>query len=96
MKAATLERKACSTQRRDQRVLKKKWESKVMHGRNIRSMDRQLVGGEDTSWQSRGELKGETGSEISAAQDLALQNKNHATKILLTYLLHGAESFLRS
>ena len=29
-------------------VLKKKWESKVMHGQYIRNMDRQLISEEDT------------------------------------------------
>ena len=48
-------------------------------------MDRQLTGGEDTLlWLSRGDLKGETDSEIIAAQDQALQTKYHATKILQT------------
>jgi hypothetical protein len=33
-------------------------------------MDRQLIGGEDTLlWLSWGDLKGETDSEITAAQD---------------------------
>ena len=65
--------------------LKKKWENKVMHGQYIRSMDRQLIGEEDTFlWQSRGDLKGETESEIAAAQDQALRTKYHATKILQT------------
>jgi hypothetical protein len=63
----------------------KKWENKVMHGQYIRSMERQLIGEEDTFlWQSRGDLKGETESEIIAAQDQALRIKYHATKILQT------------
>jgi hypothetical protein len=41
--------------------LKKKWESKVMHGQYIRSTDRQLFGEEDTFlWLSNKDLKGET------------------------------------
>jgi hypothetical protein len=44
-------------------------------------MDRQLIGGEDTL---RGDLKGETGSEIMAAQDQALQTECNATKLLQT------------
>ena len=61
--------------------LKKKWESKIMHGQYIRSMDRKLISEEDTFlWLSRGDLKEET--EITAAQDQALQTKYHATKIL--------------
>jgi len=45
--------------------LKKKWERKVKDGRYIWSIDRQLVSEEDTFlWQSRGDLKGETESEI--------------------------------
>ena len=48
-------------------------------------MDRQHIDGEDTLlWLSRGDLKGETGSEIMAAHDQALQTKYHATKILQT------------
>jgi hypothetical protein len=35
-------------------------------------------------WQSLGDLKDETASEITAAQDQALQTKYHATKILQT------------
>jgi len=39
-----------------------------MHGQYIRSVDRQLIGTEDTLlWVLRGHLKGETGSEIIAA-----------------------------
>ena len=41
----------------------KKWESKVMHGQYIRSMDRQLISEEDTFlWLLRGDLKEETES----------------------------------
>ena len=65
--------------------LKEKWDSKVMHGWYIRSMDRQLISKEDTLlWLSRGSLKGEAESEIIAAQNRALQTKYHATKILWT------------
>jgi hypothetical protein len=65
--------------------LKKEWESKVMNGQYIRSIDRQLIGEEDTFlWLLRGDLKVETESEIIAAKDLALQIKYHAMKILQT------------
>jgi len=48
-------------------------------------VDKQLIGGEDTLlWLLRGDLKGETGSEIMAAQDQALQTKYHASKLLRT------------
>jgi len=51
-----------------------------MHGQHIRSAYRQLIGGKDTSlWLLRGDLKGETESEIMAAQ-----TKYHVTKILQT------------
>jgi len=41
-----------------------------------RSMDRQLISKADTFlWLSRGDLKGETESEIITAQDQALQNQ---------------------
>jgi len=62
-----------------------KWENKVLLGHFIRSMDRQLIGGENTLlWLSRGELKGGNKSEVIAAQDQALQTKYHATKALQT------------
>ena len=49
-----------------------------MHVQCIRSMDRQLITEEDTfQWLSRGDLKGETESEITATQDQALQTKYH-------------------
>jgi len=45
-------------------------------------MDRQLIGVEDTFlWLSRGDMIGETESDIIAAQDEALRTKYHATKI---------------
>ena len=57
----------------------------MLHGQYIRSVDRQLIGGEDRLlWLWRGDLKGETESEIKAAQDRALQTKYHATEILHT------------
>jgi len=38
--------------------VKIKWESKVLHGQYIGSVDRQLIGGEDTLlWLLRGDLK---------------------------------------
>jgi hypothetical protein len=50
-----------------------------LHG----STDRQLISEGDTFlWLSRGYLKGETKSEIKAAQDQALQTEYNATKIL--------------
>jgi hypothetical protein len=56
-----------------------------MHGLYIRSIDRQLISEEDTFlWLSRGDLKGETESEIITAQDQILQTKYNATKILQT------------
>jgi len=46
---------------------------------------RQLNGGEDTLlWLLGGDLKGEAGSEIMAAQDQVLQTKYHTRKILQT------------
>jgi hypothetical protein len=48
-------------------------------------MDRELISQEDTfQWLSRGELKGETKSEIIAAQEQAFQYKYNANKILQT------------
>jgi hypothetical protein len=46
-------------------------------------MDTQLIGEEERfPWLSRGNLKGETESEIIAAQDQTLPTIYHATKIL--------------
>jgi len=48
-------------------------------------VDRQHISVEDMLlWLTRGDLKGETESEIIAAQDQALQTKYLATKILQT------------
>jgi hypothetical protein len=56
-----------------------------MHGQYIRSIDKHLISKEDTFlWLSKGDLNAETGSEIVAAPDQALQTKYHATKILKT------------
>ena len=66
------------------KYLNKKWESKVMHGQYIRSMDRQLVHAADMFLWLRGDLEGRTEGEIITAQDQALQTKYHATKILQT------------
>jgi hypothetical protein len=57
----------------------------ILHGQYIRSIDRQLIGEEDTLlWLSRGDLKGGTEREIVAAQYQALQTEYYATKILQT------------
>jgi len=48
-------------------------------------VNRQLIGGDGTlQWLLRGDVKGETGSEIMAAQDQTLQTEYHETKILQT------------
>ena len=48
-----------------------------MHGQYVRNIDsRQFISEEDTFlWLSKGNLKAETGSEIVAARDQALQTK---------------------
>ena len=44
-----------------ERGFKRKMEKKVMHGRYIRNIDRQLISEEDTFlWLSKGDLKAET------------------------------------
>ena len=54
-----------------------------MHGQYIRSADRQNTSKEDKFlWLQRGDLKAQTESEITAAQDQALQTKHHVTKLL--------------
>jgi hypothetical protein len=74
-----------NTKERLAEFLKEKWENKVMHGQNIRSIDKHLISEEDTFlWLSKGDLKAETGSAIVAAQDQALQTQYRATKILQT------------
>ena len=51
-----------------------------MHGEYVRSIDRHLSSEEDVFLcLSRGDAKGETESDIVAAQDEALQTKYHAT-----------------
>jgi hypothetical protein len=56
-----------------------------MHGQYVRNIDRQLISEEDTFvWLSKGGLKAETESEIVTAQDLALQTKYYAMKLLNT------------
>jgi hypothetical protein len=47
-------------------------------------IDSLLVKKTRSYWLSSGDLKGETESEVTAAQDLALQTKYHATKLLPT------------
>jgi hypothetical protein len=62
------------TKARLEEVLRKKWKNKVMHGQNIRNIDRQRISEEDTFlWFSKGDLKAETESEVVAAQDQAMQ-----------------------
>ena len=55
-----------------------------MRGQYIRSMDKQLISEKGLLWLLRGDMKGQIESEITAAQDWALQTKYHATKILQT------------
>jgi len=57
-----------------------------MHGQYVRSMDRQPISTQDTffQWLKQGVLKGDTESEIIAAQNQALGTKYHATNVLQT------------
>lgn len=56
------------------KAIKKEWESKVMYGQCIRSIDRHIISEEDTLlWLERGDVKAETESEIIAAQGQALK-----------------------
>jgi hypothetical protein len=62
--------------------LKKIWKSKVMHSQYIVSIDKQLISETDTSLSlSTGDLKAENVSQITAAQDRALQ-KNIMQNVL--------------
>jgi hypothetical protein len=64
-----------------------------MHGHYIESKDKQIISEEDTFlWLLRGDLKGQTESEITAAQDQALQVKYRATKLLQTETGTNADS----
>jgi hypothetical protein len=53
-----------------------------MRGQYIRKADRQLISEDTFLWLLRGDLKGETASEMIETQDQTLQTKYHATKIL--------------
>ena len=46
-----------------------------MQGQCIRSIDRHLISDDTSLWLLRGDMKGETESEVIAAQDQALQIK---------------------
>jgi len=71
MKTVTQKGRHSTHKSKIRRVLKK-WDNKVMHGQYIGSMDRQLIGEEESfQWLSRRNMKGETESEIIAAQDQA-------------------------
>ncbi len=51
----------------------------------MKSMDKQLIREEDTFlWLCRGDLTGQTESEIIVAQERSLQTKYYVTKILQT------------
>jgi hypothetical protein len=59
---------------RSEKLFKKKWESKIIHGQYIKSTGRQLVSKEDILLLLSGRnVKRETESEIMATQDQALQ-----------------------
>jgi hypothetical protein len=73
------------TKARSGEVLKKNWKNKALHWHYIWNIDTQLISEEDTFlWLTKGDLKAEIENEIMAAQDLALQTKYYATKILNT------------
>ena len=56
-----------------------------MHGHYIRSMERELISKEDMFlWLLRGDIKGETECEVTAAQDQVLQTTYHVIKTLQT------------
>ena len=85
MRTVTQKRKAFNTWTNSKEIpQRKKWGSKVMDGQYIWSMDRQLISEKDPFlWLSRGDLEGETESEI-AAQGQALQSRCHMTELLQT------------
>ena len=66
-------------------TVKKTRRGKLQHSQYIGSVDRQPIGEEDMLlWVVRGDLEGETFSEMIVAKDQTLQNKYHGTKILQT------------
>lgn len=74
--------------------LQKKCRSKEMLGQYIRSIDRQLISEDDVFvLLSNGVTTAETVSEILTANDQALQQKFHATKILQTALDNKCKTF---
>ncbi|KAL1448297.1 hypothetical protein WDU94_009865 [Cyamophila willieti] len=64
--------------------IKTNWESKQMHGQFIRQInqDPNINKNQSFNWLSKCNLKGETESLLTAAQDQALNTKYHAAKIL--------------
>ena len=65
-------------------TIKKTRRGKLLHSQYIGSGDRQPIGEEDMLlWVVRGDLEGETFSEM-IAKDQTLQNKYHTTKIIQT------------
>ena len=62
---------------------KRKMAPERMHGQLTRNLGEKLVDiGESYRWQKSGDMKGETGSKIVAAQDQAISTKSFKNKIL--------------
>ena len=62
---------------------KERWQSKRMHGQLPRNLDEKLVDIEQSyRWLKSGDIKGETGSTIVAAQDQAILRIKFCSKKL--------------
>jgi hypothetical protein len=85
MKTLTQKRRHKTHKNKMRGVLNEKMKGEVIHDHLIGGVDRQLIGeGDALLWQARGDMKGETETEILAAHDQALQTKYYVTKTLQT------------
>jgi hypothetical protein len=62
---------------------KEGWKEKRMHGQLLRNLDEKLVDIEQSyCWLKSGDIKGETGSRIVAAQNQAISKNSFKNKLL--------------
>jgi len=93
--SGTQRRRHTANKRTITRDLEEKWENKVLHGQYIRSTDRQIISEEDTFlWLSSRDLKGETESEVTAAQKIRHFKQNIRQQKILKTEIANADSHL--